>query len=432
MPEIRSILLIGKAGNGKSTLANVITGTDGFNESTSRVRGTKKVKSLVFEHEGIKYRIFDTVGIGDPIKPIEEILSTLGDEADIISEGLNQILFVTRGRFTREEVEAFKLLKNIIFDEQVADYTTIICTDFQEFEDDEACEKDRQSFRKEIANLSTELASTKIIYVDNLPLKGHYKLMESIVKGSREASRIILLEHLKTCQEIYRPGLLAKFSQMIGEFNTIIEDINEAINITDSLFIKSSSCLSELIPEREGIIKVTEEIRKRVKEDMKNRSIASTIGHSVILTGKALVIAGIWFPLVLVPGAILSAGGLLSATSTDSIAIVKENEAYKLFEESLIKDKEKCETLENFQIELKNSFTRFKDICPRFKDSKYKKQKINRKKIDVIKNVLEKMTGEEIETDVTLRKVEEASHSSGLKAGRAALEAICKLVPSPL
>ncbi|CAG8618711.1 12075_t:CDS:1 [Acaulospora morrowiae] len=162
MLEIRSVLLIGKAGNGKSTLANVITGTNEFNESTSTIFGTKKVKYLVFEHEGIKYRIFDTVGIGDPTRPIEEILSTLGVEADIISEGLNQILFVTRGRFTREEVEAFKLLKNTIFDEQVVNYTTIICTDFQEFEDDEACETDRQSFRGKIANLSTELASTKI------------------------------------------------------------------------------------------------------------------------------------------------------------------------------------------------------------------------------------------------------------------------------
>ncbi|CAG8618727.1 12076_t:CDS:1 [Acaulospora morrowiae] len=255
--------------------------------------------------------------------------------------------------------------------------------------------------------------------------------MESIVKSSREASRIILLEHLKTCQEIYRPELLAKFSQMIGEFNSIIEDINEAINITDSLLIKSSYCLNELIPERERIIKVIEEIRKRVTEDMKNRSIASTIGHSVILTGKVLVIAGIWFPRALVPGAILSVGGWLSATSSDSIAIVKENEAYKLFEESLIKDKEKCKALENFQIELKNSFTRFKDICPRFKDSKYKKQKIDRKKIVTIKNVLERMTCEEIEMDVNLR-IEEASHSTSFKIGRAALEAICKLVPSPI
>ncbi|CAG8454961.1 4125_t:CDS:1 [Acaulospora morrowiae] len=429
MPEIRSVLLIGKAGNGKSTLANVITGTDGFNESTSRIRGTTEVKSLVFEHEGIEYRIFDTVGIGDPIKPIEEILSKLGDEADIIGEGLNQILFVTRGRFTKEEVEAFKLLKNIIFDEQVTGYTTIVCTDFPDFENDEACEKDRQSFREEIKNLSTELASTNIIYVDNPPIKGRYKLLS---KDSREASRRILLEHLKTCQEIYRPELLAKFSQMIGEFNSIIEDTNKAIDITDSLLIEIIYYLSKFLSERERIIKVIEESRKTLKEYMENRFTANTVGNTGILAGKFLAIAGIWFPLALVPGAILSVGGWLSATSTDSIAIVKEDEAYKLFEESLIKDKEKCEALENFQIELKKSLTRFKDICPRFKDSKYKKQKIDRKKIVAIKNVLERMTGEEVETDVNLRRIEEVCHSTGFKIGRAALEAICKLVPSPI
>src|SRR3954451_25389942 len=107
MAKIRNVLLIGNAGKGKSTLANVLAETDYFEESSNHVNGTDKAKSKEFEHEGIKYRVIDTVGIGMSIKSTGEILSQLEDQSDVLSEGLNQILFVTNCRFTNEGVEAF-------------------------------------------------------------------------------------------------------------------------------------------------------------------------------------------------------------------------------------------------------------------------------------------------------------------------------------
>ncbi|CAG8759970.1 4152_t:CDS:2, partial [Dentiscutata erythropus] len=56
MVEIRNILLIGSAGKGKSTLANVLTETNEFEESEGRIHGTKESKSKEFEYEGIKYQ----------------------------------------------------------------------------------------------------------------------------------------------------------------------------------------------------------------------------------------------------------------------------------------------------------------------------------------------------------------------------------------
>src|SRR3954447_5641884 len=140
MAKIRNVLLIGNAGKGKSTLANVLAETDYFEESSNH----DKAKSKEFEHEGIKYRVIDTVGIGISIKSTGEILSQLEDKSDILSEGLSQILFVTNCRFTKEEVEAFDLLSNAIFDDRATDYTTIVCTNFPRFENKKACEKDRQ------------------------------------------------------------------------------------------------------------------------------------------------------------------------------------------------------------------------------------------------------------------------------------------------
>ncbi|CAG8727873.1 1770_t:CDS:1 [Racocetra fulgida] len=429
MTEIRNILLIGNAGKGKSTLANVVTGTNEFEENTNRIRGTNEPKSKEFEYEGINYRIIDTVGIGDSTKSTGEILSKLEDKADIISEGLNQILFVTNGRFTQEEVEAFNLLSKAVFDDQVTDYTTIVCTNFPKFEDDEACEKDRKTFREATEKLSKQLADTMIIYIDNPPYEGRYL---SMAKDSREESRKILLTHLKTCQKVYRPELLVKFSKMIDEFNSIINVSNEAVMNIDFHLNYSISYLKEFIFQREEIIEMIEKQKEKVKEDMKQRFNANTLGHAAILGGNALAISGIWFPPTLIPGVVMSAGGWLGVAGSDSTAIIKENEAYRLFEECLANDKEKGKMLRNSQIELKGAVGKFNEIHFRFEDSEYVEQNIDRKKIGVIKNVLKKILGEEINASINLENEENVEHSTGLKAVRATVEAFCKLVPSPL
>ncbi|CAI2182377.1 19047_t:CDS:1 [Funneliformis geosporum] len=429
LEKFRNILLIGNAGKGKSTLANVITGTNEFEENTHRIRGTSETKSKEIEHRGLKYRVIDTVGIGDSIRPTGDIISKLEEKADVVSEGLNQILFVTNGRFTKEEVEAFNLLSKAIFDDQVSHYTTIVCTSFSGFEDEVACEEDRRTFREEIAKLSKPLASSATIYVDNPPLKGRYKL---IAKGSRDASRRILLDHLKFCQEVYKPEMLSKFSIMVEEFNSIVEETIKAINDVDHQFNNNANYLGEFIFERENIVEMIETRRNLVKEQMKDRFTASTFSHAAILSGKALAISGIWFPPALVPGAVISISGWLGAAGTESVSIIKENEVYKFFEESLARDKEKRELLEISQVELKESISRLKEIRPRFKNSEFKKQNLDKRRIDIIKTVLNNFLGEEIENDLKLENNEKTEYNTGLVAVRATLEAVCKLVPSPL
>ncbi|CAG8700991.1 14471_t:CDS:1, partial [Funneliformis caledonium] len=300
------------------------------------------------------------------------------------------------------------------------------------FEDEAACEEDRRTFREEISKLSTSLASSATIYVDNPPLQGRYKL---IARGSRDASRRILLEHLKVCQEVYNPEMLSKFSKMIEEFNSIIQETIGAMKVVDYQFNNNANYIGEFMFERESIIEMIEKRRELVKEQMKDRFTASALSHAAILSGKAMAISGIWFPPALVPGAVISFGGWLSATGTESVAIIKENEVYKFFEESLAKDKEKRELLELSQIELKESIIKLNEIRPRFKSSEYKKQNLDKKRIDIIKTVLNSFLGEEIDTDLSELKLddnEKTEHNTGLKAVRAALEAVCKPVASPI
>src|SRR5205085_10773149 len=154
---VRNIILIGRTGGGKSTLGNVLVNKNGefepvFKESGRSISKTKTIKEELVEidierdgSEKVKYRIIDTIGVGDTKLTPQGVLMRLAEIADRVKkEGLNQILFVTQGRFTKDEIEAYDLLSSIIFDKEVLKYTTVVRTNFPEFYDGDECEEDRR------------------------------------------------------------------------------------------------------------------------------------------------------------------------------------------------------------------------------------------------------------------------------------------------
>src|SRR6185436_5047999 len=97
-------------------------------------------------------------------------------------------------RITKEELEVYDLLRETIFDKNITNYTTIVRTNFADFEDEKKCEGDRKKLKEENLELAELINScNKVIYVDNPPLKGRSATTN---KEIREASREILLKHL--------------------------------------------------------------------------------------------------------------------------------------------------------------------------------------------------------------------------------------------
>jgi len=151
MVNTRNILLIGRTGSGKSTLANVLMGENKFIESAKSISVTKNIEEGVVEidlredgSEKIRYRVIDTIGLADTKLTPQGVLIKLAEMAGRVKkEGLNQILFVNKGRFTKEETEAYDLLSSIIFDKEVLKYTTVVRVGFPEFENQEVCDEDR-------------------------------------------------------------------------------------------------------------------------------------------------------------------------------------------------------------------------------------------------------------------------------------------------
>ncbi|UZO20505.1 uncharacterized protein OCT59_012928 [Rhizophagus irregularis] len=127
--------------SGKSTLANVLTGTNQFKESNYSISQTKAIQRCQFVEEEITYEVIDTIGLNDTKLNREDILYKLVELAHELKDGLHQILLVTNGRFTEEEIQVYQILETVLFDENVKNYTTIVRINFEKFENEEECQK---------------------------------------------------------------------------------------------------------------------------------------------------------------------------------------------------------------------------------------------------------------------------------------------------
>ncbi|CAJ0844937.1 9089_t:CDS:2 [Entrophospora sp. SA101] len=247
-------------GNGKSTLANVLLNKNKnfeevFKESAGSISETRNIHIEKAEidldkdgNEKLEMIIIDTVGIGDTQLTTQGVLYRLAEAASHIGEGLNQIFFVSGGRFTEKEEEAYRLLSSVIFDSKVVNFTTIIRTNFPNFDDETACQKDREAMRKENSRLSNIVNSARIIYVDNPPMAGHPKAIE-LAKEIREESRQILLTHLGACQTVYKPNNLGNLNQRIGNYMSDKEKLEKEIAEKERLMREQTERMNKQINE---------------------------------------------------------------------------------------------------------------------------------------------------------------------------------------
>nr|CAG8629247.1 9575_t:CDS:1 [Entrophospora candida] len=176
-----TVLLIGSTGSGKSTLANVISGSDDYDESHCSACLTKDINVHNYLIDGNVYRIIDTIRIGHTRIPSKEVVSKMV----MAAEAINQVFFVVGGRFTDLEIECFEILQSTAFDKNIFEYTTIVRTNFSDFEDDTKCEKDYQDMTSGNNDISEFVKSCKkVIHVDNPPIS------RRIRQGAEETRRI--------------------------------------------------------------------------------------------------------------------------------------------------------------------------------------------------------------------------------------------------
>ena len=164
----KNLLLIGKTGNGKSTLANVLTQSAKFTESAGSTSQTRIIQAEQFKHNEQSYSIIDTPGFFDTKLKQEEILDIIAEAVYLVKDGLSQVFFVSKGRFDHYEMSTYNILREIIFDKCVSDYTTLVRTNFVDFDNKEECEKDLEAMKcQDDFKDVIEACSLRLIHVNN-------------------------------------------------------------------------------------------------------------------------------------------------------------------------------------------------------------------------------------------------------------------------
>ncbi|CAG8462982.1 39495_t:CDS:2 [Gigaspora margarita] len=186
-----------------------------------------------FEYEGIKYRVIDTVGLGDSKLSKEKLLEKFEEEiGTYIDEGISQIFLVIGEKLDRGVLTEFIWLNECTFDNKAFDYTTIIRTNFPNFRN----KKSREDDIKELINFFNNkesyteindkvLKKEKVVHVDNPPFN----------ENLRQKSNKKLLNYLSKFinEEPYQPEtrrwLDKKYPENERENKTVLDISNQKL-----------------------------------------------------------------------------------------------------------------------------------------------------------------------------------------------------------
>lgn len=232
--DIRNILIVGITGNGKSALANTLSNTSDVNKFGEGSSSTSKTKSFevsdIIEWEGKNYRIIDNIGFGDTSNIAEEdILFEIGKGIHSAKEGINQILFVFKGRFAPEHIKVFNVFKKFISESKVTDFTTLVRTNFPNFREEEDRQEDQRVLRNQSPE-SVEIVNScnGIVYVDNPAIPSEDRRKRVALK-KREDTKKIVFEHLAdNCQNIYKLKEWGSIYAMVENYIKRKEEIEQS------------------------------------------------------------------------------------------------------------------------------------------------------------------------------------------------------------
>lgn len=119
----RNVVIIGKSGAGKSTIANQIVGETSFKVASTLDAVTEVIshEEVTLVHDGVKYlvTVVDTIGLFDKKFKNKDTIGKIRDYLrGIFPSGISLILFVMAdGRMTAEEKECLETMSDMVHDD---------------------------------------------------------------------------------------------------------------------------------------------------------------------------------------------------------------------------------------------------------------------------------------------------------------------------
>lgn len=222
----RNVVVLGKTGAGKSTVANKISGQQEFevkNVASSVTAEVKAVRCTFSDNDNrIQYHVktIDTMGVFDTKRKNDDVMAEIKKffltEAP---EGVNLVLFVFRkGRFTEEEKRTFEFItKN--FQEQISDFSALVITACED-SNEQARAEFLYSFRQEAGDVASFMK--KGIYMVGFPDVSRLKprvrrALEEDMEDEIQMLRRIVMDADQKClgKEMFQLSFWEKLRQCV-------------------------------------------------------------------------------------------------------------------------------------------------------------------------------------------------------------------------